>query len=51
MWITLDVERLLYVDDGVDIILCDRWVPASGKIVVRLSSDAVAALKRDLGTD
>ena len=42
MWITINAEQVLYVDRGINVILCDRNIPH--ELVVRLSPEAVAAL-------
>lgn len=50
-WLTkIDVERVLIVDRGRDVILCDRWVvgPEGGTLLVRMSGeDAMAIAKTD----
>jgi predicted phage tail protein len=45
MWITIEAERILYVDRGRETILCDRVVlPTAGALVVRLSDEQVKQL-------
>jgi hypothetical protein len=48
MWITIEVERALYVDRGRDVILCDDHCPGRRVIVVKLSDQAVNELRGDL---
>ena len=43
VWVTVEAERILYVDDGRELILCDR-LPSQGTLVLRLSQDQLAAL-------
>lgn len=46
MWLKLTTERVLNVDRGRELILCDRH--ASREILVRLSPEAIADLRRQL---
>ena len=48
-WFTVDVDRLLYVDRGVDTILCDRhFHPGPVTVVVKLSDEAISNLLYEL---
>lgn len=38
-WITLEAERVLYVDRGRDVILCDRGHSGSVTLVVKISDE------------
>ena len=46
MWLTIKADRVLYVDRGQDVILCDRDIPH--ELVVRLSPEAMVALLRQV---
>ena len=39
-WVTLEVERVLYVDRGRDVIACDRNIvgPEGGTIIVKIKT-------------
>lgn len=43
MWLTIEAERILYVDRGRNVILCDR-LPEAGTLVLKLNDTQVAAL-------
>ena len=45
-WVTIAAERVLYVDRGREVILCDRQ--ATPEIVVQLSSEALASLRKQI---
>jgi len=46
MWVTIEADRILYVDRGRNVILCDR-LPEAGTLVLRLTPEqVVAALKQ-----
>ncbi len=46
VWITIEAERILYVDRGRNVILCDR-LPGAGTLVLQLTTEQVAtALKQ-----
>lgn len=40
-WITLDVERVHYVDRGRDVILCDRNQPGRITLVMKVTREAM----------
>ena len=42
-WVTLKVERALYVDEGRDIILCDR-LPGPVTLVLKIRKDQIPEL-------
>lgn len=45
MWITIEADRILYVDRGRELILCDRVaLPSAGALVLRLSADQIKQL-------
>lgn len=44
-WITLEAERVLYVDRGRDVILCDRDCRGPVTLVLRLSKAAWQTLR------
>lgn len=47
MWVTVHADRILYVDYGVDIILCDRNMPSAGTLVLRMTREQIdAAIKQ-----
>lgn len=49
MWVTIDVERALYVQRGRDTILCsDREQPGALTLVVSLSEQARRKLLEEL---
>lgn len=41
-WITIEAQRVLYVDRGRDVILCDRGHPGPVTLVLKLEESAVA---------
>lgn len=43
-WITIDAERALYVDRGVNIILCDR-LPSPVTLLVKISDEQAQYLR------
>lgn len=43
-WLTIDVERILEVDKGRDVILVDRWQRCGGTVVLQLSKASVDRL-------
>lgn len=45
-WVTIDADRVLYVDRGVDVILCDRDIPH--ELVVKLTDEQAAKLAAQL---
>lgn len=48
MWIELDVERILYVDRGRDMIVLDRYGSGAGTVILKLDEAAAAKLRRDI---
>lgn len=38
-WIVIDVERALYVHRGVDVILCDRFMPSPATLLIRMTPE------------
>jgi tRNA A37 threonylcarbamoyladenosine synthetase subunit TsaC/SUA5/YrdC len=40
VWVTIDAERALYVDRGVETILCDR-LPGPVTLVLKVRADAI----------
>lgn len=39
-WVIIDVERVLYVDRGIDVILCDRLhAPTPTTLLVRMTPE------------
>lgn len=38
-WITIEAERVLYVDRGRDVILCDRGHKGPVTLVLKISDD------------
>lgn len=47
-WVTVRVERVLYINRGRDVILCDDNFPNGAELVLRLSPEAVQKLRDDL---
>lgn len=43
MWITIEAERILYVDRGRNVILCDR-LPEAGTLVLEIKPDELARI-------
>lgn len=48
MWITVHADRILYVDYGIDTILCDRVMPARGTLVLRMTREQIDAVVRQV---
>lgn len=46
IWLIIDVERCLYVDRGVDVILCDR-LDGPTTLLVRVSEEQLSKLCRE----
>lgn len=46
-WITIEAERVLYVDRGRDAILCDRGHRGRVTMVLELSDDEAHKLRLD----
>lgn len=46
IWIPVTAERVLYVDRGRDVLLCDRQSP--GELLVQLSSEQAAATRDEI---
>ena len=47
MWITIEADRILYVDQGRNVILCDR-LPEAGTLVLRLTAEQIAAALKQM---
>jgi hypothetical protein len=45
-WLQLDASRVLYVDRGVNVILCDR-LPSDVTLVVKMTDEQIAAFIKD----
>ena len=43
-WITIDVERALYVDRGREVILCDR-LPSPATLVIKVRGDQIVEVQ------
>jgi hypothetical protein len=48
MWVTIKAERVLRVARGRDVILCTHDIGTPPEIVVLLSPEAVAALRKQI---
>lgn len=46
-WVTVEAVRALYVDDGINTILCDR-LPSDVKLVLRMTPQQISAASNAL---
>lgn len=48
-WLPIDVERILYVDRGREVILCDRHdYRGTATLLMRMSPEGLAKLRAEL---